>query len=502
MKFTFCTLERSEQILAEKADALVIPLSEVGVSEDALLQLLDGQLGGSVRQAIEDEQFTGKVTQSLTLHTLGKLGATRLSLLGIGSKPSGVLLADVRTWTARAVRGAFVKAKRLVLCLGGVPADQAAAVGQAVVEGALLSSYQFDKYLSGERKRRTAIEEVVVFLPSGVSTEAAAIGGERGRIVSGGVMLARDLVNEQPTEMCPRRLAAVATQMAEQLGMGCSVLGVKECEELGMGMLLGVGRGSLEEPRFIHLTYRPKTPPRQKVALVGKSVTFDSGGLSIKTTEGMLWMKMDMGGGAAVLGAIQAIAQLGCPDEVHVLLAAAENMPSGNAYKLGDVLRSMSGKTVEINNTDAEGRLTLGDALTYAVEKLGVDEIIDLATLTGSSMVALGNHTGALFSNSDSLATRILDASQVGGDDMWRMPLRDRLFDSIKSDIADMKNSGDRYGGSIIAALFLREFVADKSWAHIDMAGPVHAEKDFGHVTKGASGFGVATLVELLSPRQ
>jgi len=501
MKFSFRTVESPAQVLSEKADSVVIPLSESGISDDALLLAIDGQLGGSLRQSIDEEQFTGKATQSLTVHTQGRLAATRVTLLGTG-KLSGVLLADVRTWAARAVRGAAVKAKVVVLCLGGVSTEQAAAVGQGVAEGALLSTYQFDKYLSGERKRRSSVEEVVVLLPSGVSVEAAAAGARRGEIVSEGVSLARDLTNEQPTELCPRRVAEIASGLAERMGLGCTVLGVQECEALGMGMFLAVGRGSLEEPRFIHLVYRPQGTPRRKVALVGKAVTFDSGGLSIKTTEGMLWMKMDMGGGAAVLGAISAIAQLGSPDEIHVLLAAAENMPSGNAYKLGDVLRSMSGKTVEINNTDAEGRLTLGDALTYALEKVGADEIIDLATLTGSSMVALGNYTGALFSNQDTLATRILESSAVGGDDLWRMPLRDRLCESLKSDIADMKNSGDRYGGSISAALFLREFVADKSWAHIDMAGPVRAEKDTGHVCKGATGFGTATLIELLAPRQ
>ncbi len=501
MKFTFRTMESPAQVLSEKADTAVLPLSEGGIDGDPLLSAIDAQLGGSVRQSIDDEQFSGKSTQSVVLHTQGRIAATRLMLLGTG-KPSGVLLADVRTYTARAVRGAFAKAKVVLICVPSVSAEQAAEVGQAVAEGALLSTYQFDKYLSGERKRRSSVEEVVVLLPSGVSVETAAAGAVRGQIVADGVCLTRDLVNEQPTEMCPRRLADVATSMAQRLGLECQVLGVKECEALGMGIFLGVGRGSDEESRFIHLTYKPSTPPRKKIALVGKSVTFDSGGLSIKTTEGMLWMKMDMGGGAAVLGAMQALAQLGCPDEVHVLLAAAENMPSGKAYKLGDVLRGMSGKTIEINNTDAEGRLTLADALTYAIEKVGVDEIIDLATLTGSSMVALGNYTGALFSNNDALAERLLTASQVGGDDLWRMPLRDKLFESLKSDIADMKNSGDRYGGSISAALFLREFVADKVWAHIDMAGPVRAEKDSGHICKGASGFGTATLIELLAPRK
>ena len=443
MKFSFRTVESPAQVLSEKADQLVIPVAEGSASGDALVAALDAQLGGALRQAIDDEQFVGKSGQSLALLSLGRCGATRVTLLGSG-KPGAVLLADVRTWTARAVRGTGAKAKRLVLSLAGLGADLAESIGQAVAEGVLLASYQFDKYITGERKRSSALEEVLVLLPAGASSEAAERGRKRGEIVSGGVILARDLANEQPTEMCPRKLAEVATELAERHGLGCTVRGVKECEQLGMGMFLAVGRGSDEESRFIHLTYRPSTPPRRKVALVGKAVTFDSGGLSIKTTEGMLWMKMDMGGGAAVLGAIAAIAQLGCPDEVHVLLAAAENMPSGRSYKLGDVLRSMSGKTVEINNTDAEGRLTLGDAITYAVEKIGVDEIIDLATLTGSSMVALGNFTGALFSNHDGLAARLLEACQVGGDDLWRMPLRERLFDSLKSDIADMKNSGDR----------------------------------------------------------
>lgn len=500
MKFSFRTVDSPAMVLAEKADQLAIPLGEGSLQSDALLLAIDAQLGGTLRQTIDDEQFLGKASQSLNLHSLGRLGATRLLLLGTG-KPGAVLLADLRTWTARAVRIAGAKVKRLALCLSGVAVEQASLVGQAVAEGAILASYQFDKYVTGDRKRSFLLEEVVVFLGAGASIEAAEHGRRRGEIISGGVILARDLANEQPTVMCPRTLAEVAADVAERYGLSCTIRGVKECEQLGMGMFLAVGRGSTEEARFIHLTYRPSTPPRRKVALIGKSVTFDSGGLSIKTTEGMLWMKMDMGGGAAVLGAIQAIAQLGSADEVHVLLAAAENMPSGNSYKLGDVLRSMSGKTVEINNTDAEGRLTLADAIGYANSRIKPDVILDFATLTGACEVALGPHTAGLMSTNQEVASSLLDAARAAGEDMWQLPLPERLNEALKSDIADIKQCGDRKGGCITAALFLKEFVGDTAWVHVDMAGPVKATQEWGHHAKGATGFGVASIVEFLLPR-
>jgi leucyl aminopeptidase len=292
---------------------------------------------------------------------------------------------------------------------------------------------------------------------------------------------------------------------------------------MGMGLLLGVARGSSEEPRFIHVVYRPegypagdqaspthapagddggRPPPRpRRVALVGKGVTFDSGGLSLKTTPQMLDMKADMAGAAAVLAAVGALADLRASCEVHAIAACVENMPSGHASRIGDVLRSLSGKTVEISNTDAEGRLLLGDALTYAARQ-EVDEIVDLATLTSACVVALGKETAGLMGSDPAAVERFAAAARMAGEDVWPLPLPQRLRETLKSEVADLKNTGDRFGGALVAGLFLREFVGATSWLHLDIAGPAVAEKAWGHLAQGGTGFGVATLIEYLAPSQ
>ena len=504
MRFSFRTDDAST-VAAAEADLCVVATFETEV-ETPVVRTLDAALQGVLSKLIEEEQFAGKKSQSLMLHTHGKLGPRRLLLLGVGKRRDFVA-SDVRTWAARATRAATSsRCVRLLLVLPdgselGFGDGLAALTGQFVVEGALLSTYQFDKYLAGERKKRSVVAEVTTLVVGASNGAGMEAGGRRGEIVAHSVMLARDLVNEQPSTMTPSALAAAAGEIAAKHGLGIEVLGPKECTALGMGLYLAVARGSDEEPRFIHLTYKPSGTPRKKVVLVGKSVTFDSGGLSLKTTEGMLDMKVDMGGGATVLAAMDALAGLGCPDEVHVLCAATENMPSGRSYKLGDVLRSMAGKTIEINNTDAEGRLTLADAITFAKEKIQPDEILDFATLTGASLVALGPHTAAVMSNHAALSEAWLGSARKAGEEMWQLPLSERLVDMLKSDLADMKNTGERSGGTITAGLFLREFVGETPWVHVDMAGPVQAPKDFGHHCKGATGFGVATLVEYLVPR-
>jgi leucyl aminopeptidase len=264
-----------------------------------------------------------------------------------------------------------------------------------------------------------------------------------------------------------------------------------------MGMFLAVGQGSEQEVRLIHLTYRPAKKAKKKVCLIGKGVTFDSGGYSLKPSDSMLDMKVDMSGAAAVISAIGAIARLGSPHEVHALAACTENMVSGKAYKLGDVLRAMDGTTVEINNTDAEGRLTLGDAITFAREKIAPDEIIDYATLTGACMVALGPHTAGVMSDS-AIVGAYLAAASAAGEDMWRLPLNPRLKEQLKSPIADMRNTGERWGGALTAGLFLKHFARDTPWIHVDIAGPASAAREQGAISRGGVGFGVATTIEYL----
>ncbi|MGL6281587.1 MAG: leucyl aminopeptidase, partial [Microcoleaceae cyanobacterium] len=281
-----------------------------------------------------------------------------------------------------------------------------------------------------------------------------------------------------------------------QHGLTVEILEKADCEKLGMGAFLGVAQASDLPPKFIHLTYKPEGTPRRKLAIIGKGLTFDSGGLNIKAGagSGIEMMKTDMGGAAATLGAAKAIAQLKPDVEVHFISAVTENMINGKAMHPGDILTASNGKTIEVNNTDAEGRLTLADALVFA-DKLGVDAIVDLATLTGACVVALGNDIAGLWSPSDDLAKEILQASKTAGEKMWRMPLEEKYFDGLKATHADMKNTGPRPGGSITAALFLKQFVKDTSWAHLDVAGPVWVDKSSGYHNAGATGYGVRTLV-------
>jgi leucyl aminopeptidase len=263
-----------------------------------------------------------------------------------------------------------------------------------------------------------------------------------------------------------------------------------------MGLFLAVAQGSAEEPRFIHLAWKPPGA-KKRIVLVGKGVTFDSGGLSLKPNDAMLDMKTDMAGAAAVLSVMEPIAQERLPVEVHALAACTENMPSGTSYKLGDVLRSKAGKTVEINNTDAEGRLTLADAIAYGLE-LRPTAVFDFATLTGACVVALGPHIAGVMSNDEALSGEWLTAAKAAGEEMWPLPLPDRLLEQLKSEVADMKNTGERWGGALTAGLFLKEFVGDTPWVHVDLAGPSAADKESGHVAKGGTGFGVATIFEYL----
>jgi len=291
--------------------------------------------------------------------------------------------------------------------------------------------------------------------------------------------------------------------MARSHGLLVEVKGRREIEKLRMGMFLGVSQGSVQEPKLVHLRYTPEDPRlarKRPVVLVGKAITFDSGGLSLKPTESMVEMKTDMAGAAAVLGAMRVISALNPPFPVHALFGACENMPSGTAYRPSDVLISRSGKTVEVTNTDAEGRLVLGDVLSYAAE-LKPSALIDLATLTGACIVALGLHVSGAFGDDDLLMYEVLEAGRAAGEELWRMPIHELQKDALKSEIADLKNSGERWGGAINAAHFLKAFAGDVPWVHLDIAGPSHASKERGYISKGGTGAGVRTLVELVRRR-
>jgi leucyl aminopeptidase len=475
-----------------KVDLLVVACDDDVLAENATIAALDQALGGSLRRAIADERFRGKPGQVLILHTQERLPANRIALIGLGARgslrPPSLLPAAGRAARLATSVGATSLAFAPPPALA---AQDPATLVQRLTEGLLLGAYRFDRYLSEDKRVPQTLATVQLLVDADAG---AAI--ERGQLVAAAVNRARDLVNEPAGVMTPTRMAAVAREIAEQCQLELTVLGPAECRARGMGLFLAVAQGSVEEPRFVHLAWKP-AGARQRVVLVGKGVTFDSGGLSLKPNDAMLDMKTDMAGAAAVISVMEAVAKARLPVEVHALAACTENMPSGSSYKLGDVLRSKAGKTVEINNTDAEGRLTLADALSYGLE-LRPAAVFDFATLTGAVVVALGPHTAGVMSNNDALASDWLAAAKATGEDMWQLPLTERLSDQLKSDVADMKNTGERWGGALTAGLFLKEFVGDVPWVHVDLAGPSSADKEHGHVPKGGTGFAVATIFEYL----
>ncbi len=477
--------------LTQPADLLAVICGD-GDLDQPLLKQLDDRLGGLVRGAAAEERFRGKPGQTLTLHTRGALPARRLVLVGAGSAARDAERA-LRVAAGAAVRAATGSGAARAAMAWCSPAGSASAL-EAVAEGALLGAYRFDKYLTGERAQPSSLAAITLYAPGTVERGDEAL--DRARITARAVARARDLVNEPAGYLTPTRIAATADSWARDAGLTAEIRGRSECAAMGMGLFLAVAQGSDEEPRFIHLSWKPNNA-RRRVVLIGKGVTFDSGGLSLKTNEGMLDMKTDMAGAAAVLAATVAAGEEKLPIEVHALAACTENMPSGRSYKLGDVLRSMDGKTVEINNTDAEGRLTLADAITFGL-RLQPDALLDFATLTGACMVALGPHIAGLMSNDDALAGEFLSAAETAGEEMWRLPLPPRLAEQLKSEIADMRNTGERWGGALTAGLFLKEFVGATPWVHVDIAGPSSTSKDFGHLSKGGTGFAAASILRYL----
>jgi leucyl aminopeptidase len=381
------------------------------------------------------------------------------------------------------------KCKTLGIALPAWNKDPA-ATAQAIAEGVQLALFQDTRFKSEPDDKAAGVEQVDLL---GLGTQDEAIS--HANQICSGVILARELVAAPANAVNSITMAETAQEIASVHGLEVEILEREECEKLGMGAFLGVAQASELPPKFIHLTYKPDGTPKRKLAVIGKGLTFDSGGLNIKGAgSGIEMMKIDMGGAAATLGAAKAIAQLKPEVEVHFISAVTENMINGRAIHPGDILKASNGKTIEVNNTDAEGRLTLADALVFA-EKLGVDAIVDLATLTGACVIALGDDIAGLFSPDDALATQLEQAAEAAGEKIWRMPMEEKYFEGLKSGIADMKNTGPRPGGSITAALFLKQFVKETPWAHIDVAGPVWTEKENGYKGPGATGYGVRTLV-------
>jgi leucyl aminopeptidase len=477
------------------ADALVVSVyADEGKAREPAARL-DAATGRLVREVLEAEKFQGKPGQVAHVHTGDRARARRIVVVGLG-KRGDLTLEWIRRGAAAGVRRARDLGARTVAIelLGDrLPARQRA---HAVTEGAILGTYAFDRYKREKSDKR--VEHLIVAPSDGAQARDVADGVRDGQTYAGATCFARDLVNAPANDVTPTHLAKVAAEVAREARLALRVYDRAACEKLGMGAFLGVAAGSEQPPKFIHLTYRPSGARRRRVAIIGKGITFDSGGLDLKSAEGMLRMKDDMSGAAAVLGVMRALPALRPPCEVHGLIAATENMPSGAAVRPGDVLRAMNGTTIEIGNTDAEGRLTLADALCYAAERVKADEMIDMATLTGACVVALGPLCSGLFANDQALATRLLAAAEHAGERLWQLPLIDEYRENLKSEVADLNNVGPRGGGAITAGLFLKEFAGDRPWAHLDIAGPAFVEKDMPLGPKGATGTAVRTILAYL----
>ncbi|GFO65985.1 leucyl aminopeptidase [Geomonas paludis] len=464
--------------------------------KDQLYHDCDSALEGLLGRLAQSREFTGKNGSAKVVHTLGKLPAERLVLVGLGKKKdmSAERLRQGAGNAVTALRGARVSSFSSALHLA-VAAPEAA--GNAAL-GMLLGSYSFEQYKTKEKEERFAFDTMTVLLPSDQeATGRQAL--ERARIICDGVTLARDLVSHPGNVVTPAYLAQAARELAERNGLECRVYEQEELEQMGMNALIGVGKGAAVAPRLIVLQYRGgKGRP---VALVGKGITFDSGGISIKPGAGMEAMKTDMAGSAAVLGTMEAAARLKLPVNLVGIIPTAENMPDGNAFKPGDILTSMSGTTIEITNTDAEGRLILCDALHFGRQQFKPAAMVDLATLTGACVVALGHEASGLMGNDQRLVDALKRAGDETGERVWPLPLWEEYGEVMKSDVADLKNAGSRDGGAISAGWFLKQFVGDTRWAHLDIAGTAWNDKARPYGPKGATGVGVRVLLEFLQAR-
>ncbi len=483
----------STEPLSVAVDVLVLGIPEGASAKDGILGELTTRLGPAVARILKREDFTGKKDQSVEIPCNDDVKPARLILFGLGKEPLGAI--EVRLFAARAGRFAIgAKAASLGVAIPGdvVGSERAAA------EGVVLGSYRFTKYLTGDRLPKVQLDKVTL-LVAGALTKAAKDAAALGQQVGEAVCIARDLINEPPNELYPEKLADAAVAMCKSRGLQVTVLDRPALEKKGMKLIIAVGRGSRRDPRMIHMIYKPKgaNAKTKKIVFVGKGLTFDTGGICIKPAPGMEEMKGDMGGAANVVALMAAVAAVKPDVEVHGIIGSAENMPDGDAYRPGDIFGSYDGKTVEIINTDAEGRLVLADVLAYGRE-LKPDLMIDNATLTGACVVALGPTVSGYFTNRDEAAERFRKAAKTAGEAMWQLPMVEDLRDGLKSDWADIKHVADRWGGAISAALFLREFVGDTAWIHVDIAGPSMANKAYGLYSKGGTGQGVLTFLRVI----
>lgn len=487
MKISF-----SDKFALPKAGLLAIGVEEGGQLPPAARDA-DEASGGAISRALTGNRFNGKKNDSLTLVAPAGVDCARIVLFGVGKG------LDEREWLAlggKLVKAANAAGDKQVTVQLDCGAEDLSGAAAGIGEGARLGAYRFDKYFTKKKPEEAPTVKGVSIQVSGAAA-ARKTYKPRDAVVDG-VYLTRDVVTEPPNTIYPESLAAVCKEM-EELGVKVEILGEKKMAKLGMGALLGVGQGSVKESFLVSMTWNGGSKNKAPVAFVGKGVTFDTGGISLKPGPGMEEMKWDMGGSGTVIGLMKALAGRKAKVNAVGVVGLVENMPDGNAQRPGDVVTSMSGQTIEIHNTDAEGRLVLADALWYTQEQFKPTTIIDLATLTGAMIIALGHEHAGLFSNDDALSDQLAQAGKDSGETVWRLPLGDAYDKLLTSDCADMKNIGGRAAGSITAAQFLQRFIKDTPWAHLDIAGMAWSSKEKPTAPKGATGYGVRLLDRYVS---
>jgi leucyl aminopeptidase len=478
--------------------AVVVGHFEKSKNLEGSAAVLDKNCDGLISNLIKDGIFQGKLFETGIVNTRGLIISDWVVVIGLGKK---------NEFNLEKVRGAFSKAARTIRDLNiknfsasldsgntDLPIDK---VAQSAVEGVLLGLYRFTPFKTVERDQIKEVDEFVIMETKQDSLKVIKSAVKTGEIISNAVCYTRDLVAAPSNEMTPSILADKAKEAAGKRPVEVKIINEPAMKKLGMNALLGVARGSNEPPKLIVMEYNGGKKGESPVVLVGKGITFDSGGISIKPSDSMDEMKTDMSGGAAVIGTLMASADLKTPVNIVGIIPATENLPGGKAYKPGDILKSMSGKTIEVLNTDAEGRVVLADAFAYA-NRYKPAAMIDMATLTGACIIALGDLIVGMMGTNEGLKNMIRDASEATGEKVWELPLWEEYDELIKSDAADFKNTGGRAGGAITAALFLSKFVGDYPWVHLDIAGPAWLKKDRPYISKGASGVGVRLMVELL----
>jgi len=478
---------RMDNYLSDNSDLLIFTkYSDQPFSSE--LKKIDKKLNRAISRKAKASDFKGELGSVLSLDTAGSIKSRAIFVLGLGTKKEFSTSSCYRSFASAGRKLNSNDAEIRVIY--DLPNNR--YILSNVLEGLIQGSYEFNKYKTENKKN---VKRNVSIYSKSLKEQKFKRENNFATIMSDAVKLARDVINEPPVFLTPSKLAEISDTVAHEGSLDIEVFDKEKILKMGMGALYAVSRGSTQPPKFIHMTYTPRSKFTKTLAVVGKGITFDSGGLCIKPANSMLTMKMDMSGAATVVGVMKAVSKLKPKIKVHGIIPATENMTGGDAYKPDDVIYAMNGKSIEVINTDAEGRLALSDALSYTVKNLKVNEIIDLATLTGACIVGLGSYTAGVMGNNEKLINNILNSSESVGEKMWQLPLDDELRKEIKSKVADIKNVGSRWGGAITAGLFLENFVSEKPWVHIDIAGPAYLENGNDVYPAGGTGFGVRTVV-------